>query len=76
MNDDVMYKVEVLLAWENGTWTTEIVEVGEGIYFEAYYEGKEKKLINTLNLIRYSVYLNYRKVVYVGLYNYCPEEEE
>jgi len=63
-----MIKVEMLLAWEDGTWSTEIVEV-EGPKHIDEHTMKAQALLHFGTV-------KYRKVVYFGLYGYTQENDD
>lgn len=62
-------KIELLLAHEDGTWTTEIVDIPAEIDREDANSVREWTMEKLWGLVLY------RKIIFFGVYNTCPEAE-
>lgn len=70
-------KIEFILALDNGTWVTEVIEVPDDVtkYIEYSSPEWDTAIIAyaEFQLVQYS---QYRDVVYWGIYNSNPEADD
>jgi len=71
-------RVEFIKASEDGTWDTETIEVPEGAVKSQLITGSPKwtAAVQQWAQIKLAGQTQYRKVVYWGIYNSEPEEQD